>query len=106
MKICSNNHKEVSFSNEECPVCELIKKKKFIPVEYILKDIENELKNIENWYKLRIAENVFRAERDAETLLYLIEAIFVGRRGGYDVGQRDRTLKGRYEWLCKKMDTL
>lgn len=102
MKICSLRHKEVSFNSEVCPVCETRDKKKTIPITFILKEIEHYLENIECWYKERISWNILSSEEGASTLLTLLETFMVGQVGGFDVGQTNRTLKGRYKWLKEK----
>lgn len=106
MRICNKNHIEISFTEKKCPICGLLEKEKFVPVEYILGQIDNDLINLEHWYKARISANIVRTEEEIDVLLRIIETIFIGQVGGFDNGQKDRTLKGRYEWLKNHIGNL
>lgn len=101
MKICSIRHEEVSYNSNHCPVCQVREENKNIPISHILEDIENSLKNLEHWYKDRLASNVVSTERHLDIMLRLCEEFMVGQVGGFDFCQQDRTLKGRYDWLRK-----
>jgi len=103
MKVCDDEHDEVSYVGERCPVCRSRDELSNIPIDSILKTIENDLVNLDRWYEDRIEGNITSSTHHIECLLYLCESFMVGKTGGFDAWQNDRSLKGRCEWLRGKL---
>jgi hypothetical protein len=70
-----------------------------ISVLDILDEIKRCLDQVEQWAGMNEYRHAHEYSVRGKTLVELLEIERCGNTGGYDDGQKDRTLAGRYRWL-------
>lgn len=70
--------------------------------KFILKEIDERLKTANQWEDIVHSGYRFANYVEARGLIEVLETYNCGSVGGFDKGQKDRSLKGRIKWLKDK----
>lgn len=68
----------------------------------ILEELKSDWESMEQWVDMKDFHRASMYQTRIETLIELLETHDCGSIGGFDEGQVNRTLEGRYEWVINK----